>query len=452
MTHAQTIGQIQRQLAAGLTTREALVADALQTASSSKAEFVFTRLYQDAALACARDADRRAKAGALLHLMAGLPVSIKDLFDVEGEVTTAGSRALMTPNQLPATADATAVARLRTCGAAIIGKTNMTEFAFSGVGINPHFGTPRNPAIAGEKACIPGGSSSGAAVSVALGLAVAALGTDTGGSIRIPAALCGLVGFKTTQGRVPTRGARALAPSFDTVCAMTRSVQDCLTVDAVLAGQALPVTPRSVTGLRLLVPQTLLLDDMELSVAIAFERALSTLARAGAVIVEVALPELLQIAKRNPPPGITAMEAYALHQELLNTQAGNIDPRVLTRIKLGKNASETDYLDALKQRQEWIELMQSRLHGFAAMLCPTTVITAPTISGLLNSDEDFFRANGLLLRNTSVGNYLDGCSISLPCNKTSQDEAPVGLMLTSTQFDDLHLAEAALAVEAALNI
>ena len=270
----ETIAQLNARIAAGETTREAVVARAIDCAAHKSAAHVFTRLYPDAALAAARYADAAAAAGVGLHPLAGLPVSIKDLYAIAGETTMSGS--IVCRGEPAQASDAPAVARLRTAGAAIIGKTNMTEFAFSGVGINPHYGTPVNPTDS-SAARIPGGSSSGAAVSVALGLSVAGLGSDTGGSIRIPAALNGLVGFKSTQGRVPRDGALELSRSLDTVCAMTRSVGDCLLVDGVLAGAPLAVRRRPLAGMRLAIPQTVVLDAMEPAVSRAFDRAIALL-------------------------------------------------------------------------------------------------------------------------------------------------------------------------------
>src|SRR5450830_1914474 len=346
-----------------------------------------------------------------------------------------------------AAADAPAVARLRGAGAALLGKTNMTEFAFSGVGINPHHGTPRNPADAGL-ARIPGGSSSGAAVSVALGLAVAGLGSDTGGSIRIPAALCGLVGFKSTQSRVPRQGALELSRSLDTVCAMTRSVADCLTVDAVLAGAPLPVQRRPLAGLRLALPQTVLLDALEPAVAQAHAHALTRLSAAGAQLIEIPLSELAEIPRLNAPGGFSPVEAYAVHHLRLARARAQFDPRVAARIELGAPVTAREYIAMQDHRADWIARVEAQLEGFDAVLCPTVPVLAPAIDALVASDEAFFKANGLLLRNTFAFNYLDGCAFSLPCQAAG--ELPVGLMLASVRGDDARLASVALAVEQAL--
>jgi aspartyl-tRNA(Asn)/glutamyl-tRNA(Gln) amidotransferase subunit A len=424
---------------------QALIERVLAEAARPAAAHVFTVLWADEALAAARAADEQLARGEPLPPLAGLPVTVKDLYDLRGRTTLAGS--VLRRGAPPATQDAAAVARLRGAGAALLGSTNMTEFAFSGVGINPHFGTPRNPADS-TVARIPGGSSSGAAVSVALGLAVAGLGSDTGGSIRIPAALCGLVGFKNTQRRTPLAGAFPLSFTLDTVCAMTRCVADTLVVDAVLAGAPLPVAPRGVRGLRLALPQTLLLDALEPAVAHAFERALQRLAGAGAVIVELPLAELAEIVQINAPGGFSAVEAFAVHREAMRTQRELFDPRVAARIALGEGVSAADYIVMQQRRRDWIERVGQRLQGFDALVCPTVPITALPIADLVASDDAFFRANALLLRNTFVANFLDGCAFTLPCH--APGELPVGLMLTAPGGHDAGLAAVALAAEAAL--
>ena len=327
----------------------------------------------------------------------------------------------------------------------------MTEFAFSGVGLNPHLGTPRNPvafAVDGSER-VPGGSSSGAAVSVALGLAVAGLGSDTGGSIRVPAALCGLVGFKNTQSRTPLAGAYPLAHSLDTVCAMAHSVADCLVVDGVLAGAPLAVPQHtSVRGLRFAVPRTLMLDALEPAVARAFEQALARLAAAGAVVQELPLTELAEVATLNAPGGFSPVEAYATHRERFALRRAEYDPRVAARIALGEKVSAADYIVMQRRRAEWITRVNARLQGFDALLCPTVPLIAPEIAVLAVSDEAFFKANALLLRNTFAINFLDGCSFSLPCHE--EGAWPVGLMLSAPGGHDAALAGVALAVEALL--
>lgn len=437
-----SITDLNARIARGETSREAVVTQALEAAAHGSAAHVFTRLYADSALASARHADAQARAGVQLHPLAGLPVSIKDLYDVAGETTLAGS--VVCRGEAPAVCDAPTVARMRASGAAIVGRTNMTEFAFSGVGINPHYGTPRNPADA-SVARIPGGSSSGAAVSVALGLAVAGLGSDTGGSIRIPAALCGLVGFKNTQSRVPRTGLTELSRTLDTACALTRSVADCLLVDGVLSGQPLQVRPRALSTMRFAVPQTVVLDGLEPAVATAFSRALSRLSAAGAQVIDLQMPAIADIPRLNSPGGFSPIEAYACHHERLARDRAAFDPRVAARIALGEPVTASQYINMLDQRARWIAHVEQELTGFDALLCPTVPLVAPGIDPLVASDEAFFKTNGLLLRNPFVINFLDGCAFSLPCH--APGELPVGLMCASTRGDDARLAAVALAIE-----
>jgi aspartyl-tRNA(Asn)/glutamyl-tRNA(Gln) amidotransferase subunit A len=285
-------------------------------------------------------------------------------------------------------------------------------------------------------------------VSVALGLAVAGLGSDTGGSIRIPAALCGLVGFKNTQRRTPLAGAFPLSFTLDTVCAMTRSVADCLVVDGVLAGAPLAVQPRSLQGARLALPQTLMLDALQPEVARAFERTLTRLSAAGAQIVPLPLRELGEIPQINTPGGFSAVEAWAVHRHDMQTQRQRFDPRVAMRVALGEGVSAADYITMQQRRADWIARMTAALQGFDALVSPTVPLLAPPIAELAASDEAFFKANGLLLRNTFAINFLDGCSFTLPCQ--APGELPVGLMLSACGGQDAALAAVALAVEAAL--
>ncbi|MGA1316675.1 MAG: amidase [Rubrivivax sp.] len=440
-----TLRMLQTRLSAGQVTREHIVEQALDGARAPRAAHTFTRLYAAAALQAARHADAMARAGVSLPILAGLPVSIKDLYDVAGETTTAG--AALREGAPPALADAPAVARLRGAGAAIVGKTQMTEFAFSGIGINPHQGTPANPADPVTPR-IPGGSSSGAAVSVALGLCVAGLGSDTGGSLRIPAALCGLVGFKNTQSRVPLAGAFPLSHTLDTVGAITGCVEDALVVDGVLAGAPLAVEPRPLQGLRLALPQTLVLDGLDATVAAAHARALSQLSAAGAHLVEVPLAELAEVSQINAPGGFSAVEAWALHQQDMRTRRERFDPRVAARIALGEAVSAADYIRMQQRRRDWIARTTRALQGFDAFVCPTVPAVAAPIADLQASDAAFFEMNGRMLRNTFPVNFLDGCAFSLPCHRP--DELPVGLMLAAPGGHDARLAAVALAVEAAL--
>ena len=428
------------------TTAAQRVAHALEGAASPAAQHVFTQLYADAARAMAQHCDAQAQAGRSLGALHGVCLTLKDNIDVAGETTMAGG--VVCAGEAPALHDAPVVQRLREAGAVVLGKTNMSEFAFSGVGINPHHGTPANPADA-ARARVPGGSSSGAAVSVALGLAEVGIGTDTGGSIRIPAALCGLVGFKATQARIPCTGVMELSRTLDTVGSITRSVRGCLAVDAVLSRQPLPTDATELRGLRFAVPQTLMLDDVDATVAQAFARTLQRISKAGAQVVEIPFAALGDIAALSMPGGFSPIESYAAHHARLERGAHQIDPRVVARMMLGKGISAQDYLALHNRRRAWIAAAQQTLHGFDAMLCPTVPMVAPLTEPLLKDDEAFFKVNRLLLRNPSAINYMDGCAWSLPCHEVG--ELPVGLMVSGLAGKDAHLARVALALENLMN-
>jgi aspartyl-tRNA(Asn)/glutamyl-tRNA(Gln) amidotransferase subunit A len=419
-----------------------LIESSLAKANHESAHAVFTQLYAEQALSIARNADTLKKAGVQLPALYGLPITIKDLYDVAGEVTTSGSVVLK--GAAPAKQDAEIVKRIRQAGMAIIGKTNMSEFAFSGVGINPHYGTPQNPCDPAHHR-IPGGSSSGAAVSVALGLSVAAIGSDTGGSIRIPAALCGLVGFKSTMRRVPTEGAIELARSLDTVCAMANTVADVLRIDGVLSGS--PLDPRriGIQGLRFAVPRAVMLDDLDQATAKAFGRTLQKLSAAGASIEEIPLQELTEIATINAPGGLSPIESYSAHKYFVDHLATQMDHRVVQRMLMGKGVSAADYLALLDARARWIKRVGEIIKPYDALICPTVPMQAPITQALMDSDDEFFRVNKLLLRNTFAINFLDGCSFSIPMHE--QGELPTGLMLSCAGGEDAHLAQVALAVE-----
>ena len=426
-------------------TREAIVSEALERGRTDPAaEHVLTASYAEGALAAARAADAAGDDPG--RPLAGLPVTIKDLFDVAGETTLSGT---VVRRGLPAAeADAVAVSRLRGAGAAITGRTNMVEYALGGVGQNPHYGTPRNPADP-EVARVAGGSSSGAAVSVRLGLAVAAVGSDTAGSVRIPAALCGLVGFKPTQRRVPLTGSVELSRSLDSVGPIANSVADCLALDAVLADAPLQVESRPLSGLRLAAAQTVVLDDIDPAVAAAYERALRTLADAGATVEEVPLTQLGRIAELNQPSGLSPIECWAAHGDLVGSREGEVDHRVAQRMKLGDGISVADYLAIHDRRARWIAETEQALEPYDAALSPTVPLLAPPIAELEASDEAYFEANRLLLRNPFFVNWLDGCAFSVPCQ--APGDLPVGLMIAGPRGTDARIAGVALAAEAALS-
>ena len=404
----------------------------------------FTRLYEGGARPAATAADARLSAGHSLGPLDGRLVSIKDLFDVAGEPTTAGSAILR--DAAPADCDAEVVRRLRASGAVIVGKTNMTEFAFSGVGINPHYGTPGNSR---DAARIPGGSSSGAGISVARGFVDIAIGSDTGGSVRIPAALNGIVGFKPGQARVPRAGAFPLSYSLDTVGPLCRHVADALAADTVLSGvEHVPGAPRSVRGMRLGIPRGLLFTEAQSEVLDAFERAVALLGSAGARISDEALDDVLGEPFRLQEQGtLVAVEAASVHQHLSRGRPEAYDPLVLARIRRGETMGASAYISLLQARAQLMPRLDARLTDFDALLLPTVPLLAPCIDALSQEDA-FMRANMLLLRNPSVFNFLDVPALSLPAPTGSG--LPVGLMLVGRRGGDRDLLAVGAAVEALL--
>ena len=422
---------------------------ALVAADGPAAHLAFIRRFDPMARAAAQAVDAQFAAGAPLPVLAGLAVSVKDLFDVQGQPTTAGSRVLA--DAAPAESDSAAVGRLRAAGAALVGHTHMTEFAFSGVGLNPHHPTPPNPVTAtiDSMSRIPGGSTSGGAVSVATGAAWAALGSDTGGSIRIPAALQGLVGYKNTARLTSTAGCIPLSTTLDTVCAITRSVRDTVLLHEVLAKRRVRLCGRPLHLLRLAVPTSVLLDRMDLRVASAFERAMRTLRAAGAHIEEIELKETASLARMQSAGTFASAESWSAHRLRLTAREVEYDPRVASRIRRGEQMSAADYIELMQARSDWIVEMERTTSRYDAMLSPTVPIVAPPMEELHSSDAAFFSTNALLLRNPSVVNMLDGCAVSLPCHRPG--EMPVGLMVWSHALQDDTVLDAALTIESALD-
>ena len=440
-----TVAQLAADLAAGRTSSRELVEQALARIGHADGEGgrAFLKVYAVSARAEADAADRLRQSGVRRSPIDGLPVSLKDLFDVAGDVTRAGSRVF---SRLAAV-DAGAVARLRAAGAVFIGRTNMVEFAFGGVGLNPHYGTPKNPydRAAGR---VPGGSSSGAAVAQADGMCVMALGSDTRGSIRGPAALCGIVGWKPTAARVPRDGAFPLSFALDSVGPLANSVACAAAYDAVLAG--VPDTGLAelpARGLRLLVPRSSALEDLDRDVGAGFETALSRLAAAGAILSERPMPAFDRQDEYFKGGGYAGAEAYHIHRPY-EARIGEYDPRVGKRILLGRSLSAADYLAFGELRAEMMREVGAAAAACDAIVMPTVPCIAPTIAEADASDDDYFRWNARILRNNGLINFLDGCAASVPCHEPGR--APVGLMVCGVAHSDRHTLAAAAAIERAL--
>jgi aspartyl-tRNA(Asn)/glutamyl-tRNA(Gln) amidotransferase subunit A len=444
MPNTPTLASFAADLGAGRTTARALVDACLARIADPQGEGARAFLYVDAeaAIEAAEAMDRLREVNAAPSPFAGIPVSIKDLFDIKGQVTRAGSRAL--EDSGPADADAPVVARLRRAGFVVIGRTNMTEFAYSGIGINPHFGTPKG-AWQRSTGHVPGGSSAGAAVSIVDGMAHGALGTDTGGSCRIPAAFNGIVGFKPTQRRVPLDGGVPLSFTLDSFGPIARTVACCAVLDAVLANEAVtPLQPRPIKGMRLAVPTSVALDELEDAVAQTFERALDKLAREGALIERIAVPEFLDVAPMSAKGGFAAAESFAWHRYMIAAKGDIYDPRVASRIMRGESQSAADYIDLIDARKSLIARSSARMAPYDALILPTTANTPPRIADMAD-DKTFTKANLLALRNCTMINMIDGCAISLPAHR--EGEVPVGLMLAASGGSDRRIFELAAGME-----
>ena len=449
MPNMPTLASLADDLENGRTSARQLVDECLARIADTSGEGARTFLHVDAeaAIEAAEAMDRLREVKAAPSPFAGIPVSIKDLFDIKGQVTRAGSRAL--EDSAPAEADAPVVARLRRAGFIVIGRTNMTEFAYSGIGINPHYGTPKS-AWRRDVGHVPGGSSSGAAVSVVDRMAHGALGTDTGGSCRIPAAYNGIVGFKPTQRRIPLDGGVPLSFTLDSFGPIARSVTCCAVLDAVLANEAIvPLQPRPIRGMRLAVPTTVALDELDDEVARALERALETLSRQGALIERIAVPEFLDVGMMNTKGGFAAAESFAWHRYLIVSHGDVYDPRVSLRILRGESISAADYIDLLEARKSLIARATVRLAPYDALVLPTTANTPPRIADLAE-DKAFTKANLLSLRNCTLINMIDGCAISLPCHR--EGEVPVGLMVAASGGSDRRVFELAAAMEEVIRV
>lgn len=443
----RAIDDLAQGLANGSLTSRGLVEDALARIADPAGEGAraFTKVYADQARAMADAADTLRKARRAPGRYAGIPIALKDLFDVAGGPTPAGSAVLA--KAPPAAVNAPVVARMLAAGFVPVGRTNMTEFAFSGLGINPHYGTPASPWDRASRR-IPGGSSSGTAVAVADGMAAAGLGTDTGGSCRIPAAFCGIVGYKPTARRVPITGVLPLATSLDSVGPLAPTVACCAEIDAVLAGAdaVAPVAAR-LDGLRVAVPENVVLDGMDAFVSAGFDRALSVLSAAGARVERVRFAEFDELPAVNAKGGLTAGEAYAWHRGLLTTRGAEYDQRVRVRMLRGEGMSAADYIDVLNARARLVASFDRATSGYDVLAMPTVPVIAPRIADLEDADA-YNRVNMLVLRNTAIGNFMDRCAISVPCHRAG--DAPVGLMLMGETMGDARLFGIAAAVEAAL--
>jgi len=451
----RTIAQLRQLLDSSKLTSQALVEEMLAKARDPAGEGrrAFLKLYAEEAMAqaIAFDVSHRAlMPPSRFGPLAGIPISVKDLFDIAGEVTTAGSMVLR--ENAPASRDAPTMERLRRAGAILIGRTNMTEWAYGAVGANGHFGTPRcawNRVIDDGMGRIPGGSTSGGAISVTDAMAAATIGSDTGGSVRIPAALNGLAGFKPTARRVPLEGAYPLS-RLDSIGPLGWSVGDCVLLDAILAGDEAPpkIGPRSLRGLRLGIPVKHMTDGLDPEIAKPFERALSKLSAAGAQLIEFSWTELDEYPALHAKGGFSAAECHARHRELLATRSSEIDPWVVARVGPGAAQSAADYIDLLNARTDWINRSEKTLSLYDAIIAPTVPVVAPRMKPIfddLATLGEYFKANTAVLRNCQVINFLDGCGLTIPVHDWGN--APAGLMIAGPAMSDRRILGIGIAIE-----
>jgi aspartyl-tRNA(Asn)/glutamyl-tRNA(Gln) amidotransferase subunit A len=452
LAEPRSVAQLSVLLQSGFLDPVELAQDTFEAIRNCADGTIFIRLLEERALSEAEAARQRIRAGRSLGPLDGVPVAWKDLFDISGLPTTAGSRVLADAE--PAKADAAVVQALANAGMVSVGRVNMSEFAFSGLGINPHYGTPRNPFSPEGEHRIPGGSSSGSGVAVAAGLVPVSIGTDTGGSVRIPAAFNGVVGYKASRGRYSMEGVFPLAKSLDSLGPLCRTVQDAILVDAAMRGLAVTGgLARPLSGdLSFVVPQTIFFDGAEAEVVDAFETAVERLARAGARIRRDAFPEFTEIFEVMARHGaLVTAEAFVLHRgRILGPEAEQMDPRVVKRTALGAKITLADYVETLDARARLIRSFETRLGRDDILLSPTLPHVAPLLGPLVDDEDLFFQMNGKTLRNTLIGNFLDWCGVSLPCG-TGADGMPAGLLLSGTKGSDDKVLAAATTVERLLD-
>ena len=439
-----SISKITGDLAAGKTTARQHLETCLEAIDSEDGRRAFITVNSDAARAEADRVDVMRAAGAALPPFAGVTLSVKDLFDIAGEITRAGSRVL--DGAAPAARDCSVVARLRAAGFNIIGRTNMTEFAYSGLGMNPHHGHPRSPwerDVDGGR--VAGGSSSGSAVSISDGMSAATIGSDTGGSTRAPAVYCGIVGLKPTTTRMPSDGIYPLSTSFDAAGPMGHSTDCCAVMDDIMAGGAgRAETPFPVAGLRLAIPRGYLFDELDPEVAAGFEAAVARLSAAGAAISDIRLDILEELRPANRPKSIVSAEAFAIHRDQLAARRDGYDPYVATRLDGGSDILAADYIAMHRERDATCAAVQAVTRPFDALVLPTSPCVPPKITAL-DTTEALMKASARVLRNTALSNYLDRPTITIPCHRA--EEAPVGLSLMGSRHHDRRLLAIAAGVE-----
>lgn len=443
---SKTATQMAIDLKAGRVDPVALAEDAFARANAHGDAALFIEMFKDRAMTEANASRLRWQAGFPLSPLDGVPIAWKDLFDFKGRVTTAGSSVLKSAP--PAETDAPIVTTAARAGMTSIGSVNMTEFAYSGIGLNPHYGTPGNIHATDDAACSPGGSSSGSGVVVAAEIVPLSMGSDTGGSVRIPASFNGVVGYKTSTGHYPMQGVFPLSRSFDTIGPLARTVEDCVLFDNVMHGHNTPdVVAASIDELIFAIPSEVIFDGAEPDVVTNFEAAIARLEAAGARVKHISLPVLQDILNLMEKHGsVVGAEALALHKDrLISPDLNHMDARVVRRILQAESMNASDLVIVQEARARMIAETTTIL-GNSILLCPTTPTVAMEIAPLESDQDLFFRHNSLTLRNTSLGNFLDWAGVSIP-NGTDRNGMPTGFLLSVPHGRDHAVLAAALATE-----
>ena len=440
----ETIAQISKKLRSGKLDAVELTEQVLGEIQSCDDQAIFIDVLADRAISEAKAARRRLRAGKPTSILDGVPIGWKDLFDIKDRVTTAGSNVMK--SDPPAKADAALVAAGKVAGMVAIGTLNMTEFAYSGIGLNPHYGTPRNPHDA-KLHRAPGGSSSGSAVAVAKGLLPVAIGTDTGGSIRVPAAFNGLVGYKSSTGHYNMGGVFPLSRSLDSLGPIAQTVEDCVLVDRVLHGSNKTISKRPVMGMEFIVPTNIMFDHIEGAVQSNFEEALRRISKAGGKIRHKAIPTFDQFFELQKTHGnVSGAEALHLHwNRVMGPDAARMDARVVKRILSAEKMMAVDLVEVLLQRKAMIAMCNEFI-GAAIVICPTTPHVAMDIKPLEADMDVFFQANNKTLHCTRIGNFLDWCGLAIPSG-VDHEGMPTSVMLSATHGRDGQLLGSGLTLE-----
>ena len=440
-----TAAALGRKLRQGKIDPVELAEQTLEAIKACDDQAIFIDVLAERALGEAKAARKRLKAGKPLSALDGVPIGWKDLFDVEGHVTTAGS--IILKDSPPAKTDAALVAAGKRAGFISFGTLNMTEFAYSVIGLNPHYGTPRNPNGTGP-ARSPGGSSSGSGVVVAKGLLPLAIGTDTGGSIRIPASFNGVVGYKSSTGHYPMDGVFPLSRSLDTLGPLARTVEDCVLTDAVLRGLPKPKARiRPIKELSFVIPENIVFDGAEPDVQANFNAAVKRLATAGAKIKRRNFPAFNAILDLVQTRGnVLGPEALHVHWHRVHgPDAARMDARVAKRILLAEKMTAVDLVEVMFQRRKLMDECNA-LIGDDLVIFPTTPVVAMDIAPLDADQDVFFQVNAKTLRNTTLGNFLDWCGVAIPSG-VDHEAMPTGFLLSAQHGRDTDALSAALTIE-----